>query len=346
VSSNSTNLQGASGDHSVLVIGCGSIGERHLRCFQQTGRTAITACDANASLLAKVAERYRVSKTDNWETAVASGNYTAIVVCTPAPLHVPMAIKALTDGRHVLIEKPLSHSLLEVDQLLQLSRQSRAATAVAYVFHVYPFLNQAREFIRSGELGPIRQAVMVSGQPFHRLRPAYAQTYYRDHRMGGGAIQDALTHSANWIESVLGPTDSLICDCAHQVIPGVEVEDTVHVSARNGGALVSYAMNQFQSPKENAIQFNAERGSVRVEFHHQRWGVMRENDSTWTWTELRVPDQDTHFIAQANAFLDQIEGRPARLCSLEAAAQTLRFNLAALASAKADARINCRELHA
>lgn len=256
-----------------------------------------------------------------------------------------MAIKALTSGCHVLIEKPLSHSLQNVDELLRVARESRRVAAVAYVFHVYPFLSQAREFIQRGELGPVRQAVMVSGQPFHRLRPAYAQTYYRDHRMGGGAIQDALTHSANWIESVVGPTDSLICDCAHQVIPGVEVEDTVHVNARNGGVLVSYAMNQFQAPKENAIQFNAERGSVRVEFHNQRWGVLREHDSSWTWEESRVPDQDTHFIAQANAFLDQIEGRPPRLCSLEAAAHTLRFNLAALASAKTDARVICRDLH-
>jgi len=282
----------------------------------------------------------------DWEAAVNSGRYQAVVICTPAPLHVPMARLALKRGMHVLIEKPLSNSLQDVDALLAAGRQAGTATAVAYVFHVYPFLVAAREFIRSGELGPVRQAVMVSGQPFHRLRPAYAKTYYRDHRMGGGAIQDALTHSANWIESVLGPTDSVFCDCAHQVLPGVEVEDTVHVSARNAGVLTSYAMNQFQSPKENAIQFNAERGSVRVEFHNQRWGVLRETDLTWIWHEMRVPDQDAHFIAQANAFLDQIEGQPARLCTLEAAAQTLRFNLAALASAKADARVHCRDLHA
>jgi predicted dehydrogenase len=317
-----------------------------LRCFQKTGRTAVTACDANPTLLDQVAEKYRVSKTADWDAALHSGRYTAVVICTPAPLHIPMALQSLRLERHTLIEKPLSHSLGDVDQLLELSRKSSAASAVAYVFHVYPFLNQARDFIRRGELGPIRQAVMASGQPFHKLRPAYARTYYRDHQMGGGAIQDALTHSANWIESVLGPTDSLTCDCAHQVIPGVEVEDTVHVSARNGGAMVSYAMNQFQSPKENAIQFNAERGSVRVEFHNQRWGVLRENDSAWTWEEMRVPDQDAHFVAQANAFLNQIEGQPARLCSLEAAAQTLRFNLAALAAAKSDARVHCRDLHA
>ena len=45
--------------HSVLIIGCGSIGERHLRCFLQTGRTRVTACDTNQSLL----ERERVPKT-------------------------------------------------------------------------------------------------------------------------------------------------------------------------------------------------------------------------------------------------------------------------------------------
>lgn len=344
-SSSETKPDARPESHDVLIIGCGSIGERHLRCFQRTDRVRVTACDANPALLSQVAEKYGVSKTSDWESALKSDRYRAVVICTPAPLHVPMAMRALQSGRHVLIEKPLSHSLQDVDALLRVSRESGRVAAVAYVFHVYPFLSEAREFIRRGELGPVRQAVMVSGQPFHRLRPAYAQTYYRSHAMGGGAIQDALTHSANWIESVLGPTDSVCCDCSHQVLPGVEVEDTVHVAARNGGVLVSYALNQFQSPRENAIQFNAEGGSVRVEFHHQRWGVQRASEIVWTWNERRVPDQDVHFTAQANAFLDQIEGQPARLCSLEAAAQTLRFNLAALASAKSDARVHCRDLH-
>ena len=81
---------------------------------------------------------------------------------------------------------------------------------------------------------------------------------------------------------------------------------------------------------------------MKIELHRQRWGVLHEGDNDWTWHESAVPERDTHFIAQANAFLDQIEGRPSRLCSLEAAAQTLRFNLAALASGDADGqRVTC-----
>lgn len=336
--------------HSVLIIGCGSIGERHLRCFLQSGRAKVTACDASPALLQRMADVYKVPVFADAAQAMAQP-VDAVVICTPAHLHVPMALQAFKLGKHVLIEKPLSQSLAGVDELLQAHATSGRQGAVAYVLHVFPFLVQAREFLRRGELGPVRQVTLTSGQPFHRLRPAhtvhYSKTYYRDRKMGGGAIQDALTHTANWIESVVGPTDSLICDCAHQVLPEVTVEDTVHISARHGDILVNYTLNQFQAPNETTLQFNTATGSVKIEYHRQRWGVLREGDTDWTWHEALVTERDAHFINQANAFLDQIEGQPSRLCSLPAAVQTLRFNLAALASADAGGtRVACASLHA
>jgi predicted dehydrogenase len=331
--------------HKILVIGCGSIGERHIRCFIKTGRAEITSCDTNPTLLAAIHSKYGTAVTADWEKTLAGGEYRAVVICTPAPLHVPMALRALAHKCHALIEKPLSHSLHQVDELLQAAKASSCTTAVAYVLHQFPALRAARELIETGELGHVLQVSTMSGQPFHRLRPDYVRSYYRAHSSGGGAIQDALTHSANWIESVVGSTESVLCDCAHLALPGVEVEDTVHINTRNGRVLVNYSLNQFQAPTENFIQLNAERGSVRIELHKQRWGVWREGESDWTWHSSTVPDRDTHFIAQANAFLDKIEGKPANLCSLEAAVQTLRFNLAALASAKANQRIYCHELH-
>lgn len=329
---------------SILVIGCGSIGERHLRCFLATGRAEVTACESNPTLQAKMAETYRVPVVADWQAAAASGRYAAAVVCTPAPLHVPMAATLFGAGLHALVEKPLSHSLAGIPELLEAHRRSGRQAAVGYVLHVYPVLSEARALLAGGELGRPLQASVVSGQPFHQLRPAYAQTYYRDHAMGGGAIQDALTHSVNWVESVIGPVDSVLCDCAHLALPGVEVEDTVHVSARHGSVLANYTLNQFQPANESTITINAERGMVKIEIHRRRWGVYRVGDTQWTWHDCAPLERDTPFIAQANAFLDQIEGQPPRLCSLEAAARTLRFNLAALASAASGARVRCADL--
>ena len=84
---------------------------------------------------------------------------------------------------------------------------------------------------------------------------------------------------------------------------------------------------------------------MKIELHQQRWGTFARGATDWTWNSVPAGDRDTHFIAQANAFLDQLEGQPSRLCSLEAAAQTLRFNLAALASAESGARVTCASIH-
>jgi len=331
---------------SVLIIGCGSIGERHLRCFQQTGRAEPTACDVNPALLQKMAETYKVPTLTDWEKAVDSGKFELVVICAPAQFHIPMSIRALRAGCHVLCEKPLAVTVKGVEDLIRARNETGKQIAIAYTLHSMPFLAQARDFIRQGTLGPILQATSLAGQAFHLFRPAYAKVYYRSHSSGGGAIQDALTHTANWVESVVGPADSLICDCAHLSLADVDVEDTVHIAARHGKVMVSYALNQFQMPNESTIMFNTAVGSVKIELHNQRWGVLNKFGGEWEWHEAPVAHRDNHYIAQANAFLDQLDGKPSSLCSVEAAAQTLRFNLAALASAKANgSRIFCRDIH-
>lgn len=336
--------------HSILIIGCGSIGERHLRCFHKTGRATVTGCDANPQLLATIAQHYGVPTAANWQQAVAQTRFDAAVICTPAHLHVAIATDLLQLGLHVLIEKPLSQSLTGLPELMAAHQKSGRKAAVAYVLHVFPLLNAARDFLLGGSLGPVLHASCTSGQNFPSLRPAhavhYSKTYYRDRKTGGGAIQDALTHTANWFESILGPTDSVACDCSHQALPDVTVEDTVSISARNGPALVNYTLNQFQAPNESTYQFNTARGSVKIELHHRRWGHFRLGDKDWTWSEVPPADRDMSFIEQANRFIDLIEGQPSRLCSLEAAAQTLRFNLAALASSESGARVHCAQVTA
>jgi predicted dehydrogenase len=316
----------------ILVIGCGSIGERHVRALLATGRADVIACDNRPALREQMGARYRVEAIDDWVAALGDPRVTGVVIATPAPLHVPMATRALQAGFHVLCEKPLSLGLDGVDELIAArDRQGRFA-AVAYVLHFVPALQAARRFLRTGEFGPVRHVAINTGQHFPLFRPAYREIYYRDHAQGGGAIQDALTHMGNAVEWVVGPTTRLFCDAAHQVLEGVTVEDTVNVTARNGDALVSYALNQFQAPNETRGDFHAETGSVRVEFHAQRWGTMARGLSEWTWHAAPLPERDQLFVAQAHAFLDGCAGQPQLLCTLEEGRQTLRFNLACLRS--------------
>ncbi len=316
----------------ILVIGCGSIGERHVRTFLATGRAGVVACDNRPAIREDMAKRYGVATAADWTEALPDPAVTGVVIATPAPAHVAMAIRCLAAGRHALIEKPLSLNLAGTGDLLAARDRAGKFAAVAYVLHFVPALQAARDFLRAGSFGPVRHVTVNTGQHFPLFRPAYREIYYNNRTQGGGAIQDALTHQANAVEWVVGPATRVYCDAAHQALEGVAVEDTVNVSARHGDVLASYALNQFQAPNETRWDFHAASGSVRVELHTQRWGTLARSAADWTWHAAPVTDRDQLFVAQANAFLDGCAGRPQPLCTLEEGIQTLRFNLAALQS--------------
>jgi len=318
--------------HKILVIGCGSIGARHIRTLLATGRTRVVACDNRPDIGRQMKETYQVDVAENWQTALEDPTITGVVIATPAPLHVPMSIRTLELGRHLLIEKPLALELTGLDRLVAARDRAGKFVGVAYVMHFVPGLQAARQTILSGAVGAVKHVIVSTGQHFPTFRPAYREIYYRDHAQGGGAIQDALTHTANSVEWIVGPTTRLYCDASHQVLEGVQVEDTVNVSARNAGVLVNYGMNQFQAPNETRWDFHGEKGTVRVELHGQRWGVLRHGETDWTWTPAPIENRDTLFCAQAHAFLDGCENKPQLLCTLEEGMQTLRFNVAALQS--------------
>lgn len=318
--------------HDILVIGCGSIGERHIRTLLATGRASVRACDSNPVLRQQMAERYGATPVADWRLGVSADGVDGVVIATPAHLHIPMALAVLEAGKPVLIEKPLSVSLAGVQQLKAAHERSGVFAGLAYIYHFVPAFSAAREFLRTGKLGPVRHVVMTSGQHFPFFRPAYREIYYRDPAQGGGAIQDAVTHMANVVEWTVGPTTRVYCDAAHQALEGVTVEDTVNIAARNGEVLVCYALNQFQAPNEIRMDFNALGGTVRVELHAQRWGTRLLGKDEWIWRDASVAHRDNWFVAQSNAFLDGLEGRPNELCTLREGIQTLRFNLAALES--------------
>lgn len=317
--------------HRVLVVGVGSIGERHLRCFQATGRATLSLCELNADLAGTIAQRYGVPAHADLAQALAAG-CDAAVIATPAHLHVAQALQIARGGAHLLIEKPLSTRLEQIAELKQAVEQARLKAAVAYVYRAHDGLAAMRQALLSGRFGQPLELVAVSGQHFPTYRPAYRQTYYARRVTGGGAIQDALTHVINMGEWLLGPVTRLVADAAHQALEGVEVEDVVHLLARHGGVPASYSLNQFQAPNETALTVICSQGTVRFEPSKNRWRWMISPGDDWRDETWPPQERDDMFVAQANDFLDVVEGSAEPRCTLDQAEQTLRVNLAALAS--------------
>ncbi|WP_158265414.1 Gfo/Idh/MocA family protein [Blastopirellula marina] len=320
-------------DHHVLVVGAGSIGHRHLRCFRQTGRCRVGFVDPRETIRHELGQLYPdVRGYESLEQAL-DDPFDSAVIATPAPLHVPQSLQLLEAGLHLLIEKPLCLDLDEAQRLETAASQRPQTVNVAYVYRANPLLSQMREAIFSGEFGRPVELIAYCGQHFPTYRPAYRETYYRAHDTGGGAIQDALTHVFNAAQWLIGNMQKIAVDADHKILDGVDVEDTVHAIARHeNDVMATYTLNQHQAANELTITVICENGVVRLENHQQRWRTMSVPDGPWTDHQLPPFERDELFTRQANLFLDAVEGKALPLCPLNEGVATLQANLAALSS--------------
>ena len=314
----------------ILVIGTGSIGERHLRCFAETGRTGVIGCEPNPAIAEGVRERCGVQVASSLDEALARGGWTGAVVCTPAHTHIPIARRCVEAGLPVLIEKPVSTSLDGVHELLQETGRAGVAVRVAYIHRCLPVAMEAKRILASGFPGKILHATVVTGHDFATLRPGFEKTYFRSRATGGGCLQDALTHQIHLLEWLAGPVRKVFCDAENRFLSTREVEDTVNITARlEGGIPASLTCNQFQPPTECAISLHGGEGSLRLDYHESRVGIIRRDGSGWAWTAIPAEHRDAGFMRQAHAFLDAIEGKPDHLATLEEGVQSLQVNLCA-----------------
>ncbi|MDP3939192.1 MAG: Gfo/Idh/MocA family oxidoreductase, partial [Deltaproteobacteria bacterium] len=107
----------------VAVIGCGYWGPNLIRNFSALGRTDLKAvCDLDPEKLARVKGRYpAVDLHQDLGRLLDDPSIDAVAICTPVHTHFPIASAALKAGKHVLLEKPLTHSTETAQALVDLA---------------------------------------------------------------------------------------------------------------------------------------------------------------------------------------------------------------------------------
>jgi predicted dehydrogenase len=79
----------------------------------------------------------------------------AVVIATPPQTHAALALMAVREGKHVLVEKPLATSLLDAEMLVGAARDANSITMVGHTFQYNPAVRELRRRLVSGELGKI-----------------------------------------------------------------------------------------------------------------------------------------------------------------------------------------------
>lgn len=115
--------QGANGDARVAIIGFNSRGKALLeQVLKAKGARVVALCDVDSGVLDKTADALdkkgiKVAKFDDYRKCCESKEIDAVVIATPNHTHALIASTAAANGKHVYVEKPVSHNVWEGRQL-------------------------------------------------------------------------------------------------------------------------------------------------------------------------------------------------------------------------------------
>jgi len=139
------------------VIGCGHWGPNHIRNFNLLENVKVTACaDLLHKRLEKMGELYpQIYTTVNYMNILLNKEIDAVAVATPTSTHYDVVKRALTEGKHVLCEKPLTIAVGEAEELVELAKKLNLILMVGHVFLFNAGVKKLRELIREGQLGEI-----------------------------------------------------------------------------------------------------------------------------------------------------------------------------------------------
>lgn len=308
--------------YKILVVGGGSIGERHVRCILSTKRAEVSLCEVDSKLLQEVAARYSLPETFADFETVDLSRFDGVVICTPANLHIQMCRKVITAGVNLFCEKPLTVRDEGAQELLQEIKQASVVAGVGFTWRYMAWADEMHRQFKKGNIGKLKQICIRVGQHFPHFRPAYKNTYYMRNETGGGAILDGISHLVSLAQMFAGKVNSVWATYGNSGLLGVEVEDTVDallLFAEGGRGNIH--TNAWQLPGEVEIVLMGTKGSLRYSKERKAVGLCSEINGAWQETIIGG-ERDDNYVAEANNFLDAIAGSETVRCSVEEAYHT------------------------
>ena len=330
----------------IAVIGCGSIGKRHIRNLLALGVHDIIAYDKDAKLLAAV-ENDTGIKVFYSLPEIISRKPDAVLVCTPNSLHVPIAFKFAKIGSHLFIEKPLSHNLDGVDQLLAEAREQKLVTMVGCNFKFHPSFIKMKVILESGILGKILSARCQFGQYLPDWHPweDYRTGYSARSDLGGGILLDS--HEFDYMQWFLGDVSELFCFAGKVSNLEIDTEDTAEVLLKfQNGTIAEIHLDYTQRTYQRNYEFFGENGTLKWNFEDRKVMLYLANENKWeVFVEPGNYDLNAMYKEQMKHFLDSIVNEKETVTEIFAGWKTLKLIMAAKESAKDGQMKKIGEVH-
>jgi UDP-N-acetyl-2-amino-2-deoxyglucuronate dehydrogenase len=224
---------------TAAVIGCGDASVVHFDAVESLlGVLLVGVCDTDPKRLATAVTTRDVPGYGDHLTLLEEVRPDVVHICTPHNQHAGVAVDCLERGVHVILEKPLAHTLEEGRRLVEAAERGSVKIAVCLQNRYNPPVQAMHRLLSSGELGRVHGCAATV--LWHRDADYYLHRPWRGSwdGSGGGLLMNQAIHTVDLLQWLVGDVTAVSGQVASRVLGDVvEVEDTAEfVLEHQGGA--------------------------------------------------------------------------------------------------------------
>lgn len=311
-----------------LIVGLGSIGQRHVRNLIKLGYKDIIALRTRKGT--KPLD-FKI-KSFNQPQKAYQERPDAALICNPTSLHMSVALEAARQGCHIFIEKPLSHSFKGIKELQKLVKENKLITFVAYNLRFHPVITKIKELILKRFLGNIYFVRSQFGSYLPAWHPweDYKKSYASRRDLGGGVVLTS-SHELDMLSWLFGKYRKISSTISKGKHLGISAEDLalIHVEFLNG-VLAEVNLNYVQEPSKRDIEIVGEKGILFYDFYKGGLKFYSKKKKKWS-VILKVKKnilEDTYYDELLH-FIQCVKKRKKTICPIDEGANTVRMALTA-----------------
>ena len=187
-------------DVRTAIVGLGNIGQYHADRLVDLGVPLVGGMDVSADAREQFTRRYGVDVYDDHTELFADAD--AVVITTPNKFHEEYAVSALERGLHVLLEKPLAHSLESAERIAAAAADAESHCMIGFNNRYSNAVRIVKNRIERGDLGRVTH--VEANYVRRRGVPGRGSWFTRRAIAGGGALIDLGVHAIDLALYLLG----------------------------------------------------------------------------------------------------------------------------------------------
>lgn len=275
----------------VGIVGLGAVHWMHDSGYSEVADLAEVkaVCDTDETLAKSRADYYGARACTDYRDLVSDPEIDMVDVTVPHRLHYPVAMAALEQRKHVLVEKPIALSSADGERMIRKAVEMGVKFTVAENTRFVPVYEEVARLLAEGLLGEIWTVrTCIDASDVARIKDPHA---WAGRMPDGGAIMDCSVHSFYLLKWLFGGTEE-ISATAYKIVPEGEAEDNAIMIGRlrNGAHLLAVVSSTTQIPPyREVLEIFGSKGGILVDLLRMPPAVHYAGDSVMEGTPLDVP---------------------------------------------------------